>query len=161
LKIAIGADHRGYQAKEKAKALLTSLGHEVMDFGTNSSTSCDYPDAAYPACQSVIAGHTESCILFCGTGLGMSISANKVRGIRAAVCHDEVTAEMSRRHNKANVLCLPADLIGDELTRRIIEVWLTARFEGGRHERRVQKIAEFEQQQASQTSPQPPEETNP
>ena len=160
MKIAIGADHRGYQAKEKAKALLTSLGHEVVDFGTDSSASCDYPDAAYPACQSVIAGHTESGILFCGTGLGMSISANKVRGIRAAVCHDEVTAELSRRHNKANVLCLPADLIGEELTRRIIEVWLKARFEGGRHERRVQKIADFEQQQACQTNQQPPEETN-
>lgn len=154
MKIAIGADHRGYQAKEKAKALLTSMGHEVVDFGTDSNASCDYPDAAYPACESLIAGTTESCILFCGTGLGMSISANKVLGIRAALCHDEVTAEISRRHNKANVLCLPVDLIGEELTRRIIELWLKTRFEGGRHERRIRKITHFEKQQASKTNEQ-------
>jgi len=148
LKIAIGADHRGYNAKQKAKALLHSMGHEVVDFGTDSKASCDYPDTAYPACQSVVKGVAESCILFCGTGIGMSISANKVYGIRAAVCHDEVTAEMARRHNKANVLCLPADLIGDELIRRVIEVWLRTAFEGGRHERRVQKIIDFEARQA-------------
>ena len=158
MKIAVGADHRGYQAKEKVKALLISLGHEVVDFGAGSNASFDYPDAAYPACQSLISGQTESCILFCGTGIGMSISANKVCGIRAAVCHDEVTAEMSRRHNKANVLCLPADLIGEELTRRIIQVWLKTRFEGGRHERRVQKIAEFEQQQLCKAHQKPPDE---
>jgi len=156
LKIAIGADHRGYQAKEKAKALLASLGHEVVDFGTDSNASCDYPDAAYPACESVIAGTTENCILFCGTGIGMSISANKVHGIRAALCHDEVTAEISRRHNKANVLCLPTDLIGEGLTRQIIEVWLKTRFEGGRHERRVRKITNFEQKQAGKSNAQPP-----
>jgi len=147
LKIALGADHRGYQAKERVKTQLGTMGYEVLDFGTDSPASCDYPDAAYPACQAVTKGEAESAILFCGTGIGMSISANKVRGIRAALCHDEFSAEMARRHNNANILCLPADLIGDELTRRIVEVWLKSRFEGGRHERRIRKITEFEDQQ--------------
>ncbi|HSW45865.1 MAG TPA: ribose 5-phosphate isomerase B [Phycisphaerae bacterium] len=148
MKIALGADHRGFQAKEKVKTFLISLGYEVQDFGTDSPSSCDYPDMAYPACQSVTSGEAESAILLCGTGIGMSISANKVHGIRAALCHDEFSAEMARRHNNANILCLPADLIGEEITRRIVEVWLKGRFEGGRHERRVRKIIDFEDQQA-------------
>jgi ribose 5-phosphate isomerase B len=150
LKIAIGSDHRGYQSKEKIKAMLTSYGHEVLDFGTDSPTSCDYSDAAYPTCEAVIDGGSDLGILLCGTGIGMSISANKVPGIRAACCHDELTAEMSRRHNNANVLCLPADLIGEELTRRIVEVWINAPFEGGRHERRIEKIAAYEEQLCQQ-----------
>jgi ribose 5-phosphate isomerase B len=144
LKVAIGSDHRGYAAKEKIKAMLTSKGYEVMDLGTDSPASCDYPDMAYPTCKVVTSGKADLGILLCGTGIGMSISANKVRGIRAACCHDELTAEMARRHNNANVLCLPADLIGEELTRRIVEVWLTTSFEGGRHERRVKRITEYE-----------------
>jgi ribose 5-phosphate isomerase B len=148
LKVALGADHRGYQAKEKVKNMLTSLGYEVLDCGTDSPTAFDYPDAAYPTCEAVQVAKADTGILFCGTGIGMSISANKVRGIRAAVCHDEVTTELARRHNNANVLCLPADLIGEELTRRIVEVWLKTRFEGGRHERRLRKITEFEDRQA-------------
>jgi ribose 5-phosphate isomerase B len=115
-----------------------------MDFGAECATSCDYPDAAYPTCKSVVTGVSELGILLCGSGIGMSISANKVRGIRAALCHDELTAEMSRRHNNANILCLPADLIGEELTRRIVETWLKSSFEGGRHERRVKKISLYE-----------------
>jgi len=128
--------------------MLTSKGHEVLDLGTNSPASCDYPDAAYPACKAVTSGSSDVGILLCGTGIGMSITANKVRGIRAAVCHDELTAEMSRRHNNANILCLPADLLGEELTRRIVEVWLRTAFEGGRHDRRVRKISEYEQIEA-------------
>ena len=147
MKIALGADHRGFQIKERVRTLLGSLGYEVLDFGTDSQSSCDYPDVAYPVCKAVTAGEAESGILFCGTGIGMSITANKVRGIRAALCHDEFTAEMARRHNNANMLCLPADLIGEELTRRIVEAWLKARFEGGRHERRLRKVAEVEEQQ--------------
>ncbi|MBI4580941.1 MAG: ribose 5-phosphate isomerase B [Planctomycetes bacterium] len=147
MKIAIGSDHRGFQTKEKIKAMLTSKGYEVMDFGPDCAASCDYPDAAYPTCKSVVSGVSELGILLCGSGIGMSISANKVRGIRAALCHDELTAEMSRRHNDANVLCLPADLIGEELTRRIVEVWLKTGFEGGRHERRVKKIALYEEKE--------------
>jgi ribose 5-phosphate isomerase B len=116
----------------------------VFDFGTNSQASCDYTDTAYPTCQSLIEGKTELGILLCGTGIGMSISANKIRGIRAACCHDELTAVMSRRHNNANVLCLPADLVGEELIRRMVETWIETTFEGGRHERRVQKITELE-----------------
>jgi ribose 5-phosphate isomerase B len=144
LKIAIGSDHRGYDSKEKIKAMLTSKGHQVIDHGTDSPASCDYPDAAYPTCKAVTSGNAEMGILLCGTGIGMSITANKVRGIRAACCHDELTAEMARRHNNANVLCLPADLIGEELTRRIVDVWLNTHFEGGRHERRLRKIGEYE-----------------
>ncbi len=144
MRIAIGSDHRGYQSKEKIKALLISKGHEVKDFGTESPASCDYPDAAYPTCRAVVNRECDLGILLCGSGIGMSMSANKVRGIRAALCHDELTAEMSRRHNDANILCLPADLIGDELIRRIVEVWLKSTFEGGRHERRVRKMAEYE-----------------
>jgi ribose 5-phosphate isomerase B len=147
VKIAIGSDHRGYQAKEKVKAMLISKNYEVVDMGTDSPASFDYPDAAYPTCKAVVSGAADRGILLCGTGIGMCISANKVRGIRAAPCHDELTAEMSRRHNNANVLCLPADLIGEELIRRIVEVWLKSPFEGGRHERRIKKIAECEQKE--------------
>src|SRR5262245_43609548 len=124
--------------------MLKSKGHDVADMGTDSSQSCDYPDAAYPTCASITEGRSDRGILLCGTGIGMCSVANKVPGIRAALCHDELTAQLSRRHNDANVLCLPADLIGEELTRRIVEVWLDMQFEGGRHARRVQKIADIE-----------------
>ena len=127
--------------------MLVSKGYEVLDFGADCTASCDYPDAAYPTCKSIVSGVSELGILLCGSGIGMCISANKVRGIRAALCHDELTAEMSRRHNDANVLCLPADLIGEELTRRIVEVWLKTSFEAGRHERRVKKIALYEEKE--------------
>lgn len=144
MRIAIGSDHRGYLAKEKVKPLLQQLGYEVEDFGADSQTACDYPDVAYPAARAVASGQVDRAILFCGTGVGMSISANKVLAIRAALCHDELTAQMSRQHNNANVLCIPADLVGEALVRRIVEVWLETPFEGGRHARRVQKILEIE-----------------
>lgn len=153
MKIAMGSDHRGYSAKEKIKAMLASRGHEVLDFGTNTQNSCDYPDSAYPTCEAVVSGKAELGILLCGTGIGMSIAANKVRGIRAACCHDELTAEMSRRHNNANVLCLPADLIGEELIRRMVEVWVNAPFESGRHDRRVQKILSYEARMCGENKP--------
>ena len=144
MKIALSADHRGYSAKERVKSLLTSLGHEVHDFGCNGAESCDYPDLAVAAAQAVADGESERAILLCGTGLGMSIAANKVKRVRAALCHDELTAQFSRKHNDANVLCLPADLIGEQLMRLIVESWLDAKFEGGRHARRVDKISRFE-----------------
>lgn len=147
MKIALGADHRGYDAKARIIALLSELGQEAMDFGTDSTKSADYPDPAYAAANAVQSGKCDMGILFCGTGIGMSITANKLHGIRAALCHDELTAEMARRHNNANMLCLPADLIGDALMRRIVEVWLHTEFEGGRHERRIEKIAEIENKQ--------------
>lgn len=144
MKLAIGCDHRGYNAKERLKVLLEGEGHEVTDFGCGSTSSCDYPDAAIPGAQAVAEGRSDRAILFCGTGIGMSIAANKVRGIRAALCHDELTAELSRRHNNANVLCLPADLIGEQLIRRVVDVWLSTEYEAGRHDRRIGKISEFE-----------------
>jgi ribose 5-phosphate isomerase B len=150
MRIALGSDHRGYPAKEKLKPLLEQLGYDVADFGTDSTKSFDYPDAAYPVSRSVATGENDRAILICGTGLGVSISANKVRGVRAALCHDELTAQMSRQHNNANVLCLPADLIGEALMRRIVEVWLETAFEGGRHQRRVDKIGEIEKREAGE-----------
>ncbi len=144
MKIAIGADHRGYLAKEKLKPLLAQLGCEVTDFGTNSPQSFDYTDVAYPVSKAVATGKFERAILLCGTGLGVSITANKVCGIRAALCHDELTAQMARQHNDANILCMPADLIGEALMRRLVEVFLETAFEGGRHARRVQKIIDIE-----------------
>ncbi|HUT56522.1 MAG TPA: ribose 5-phosphate isomerase B [Phycisphaerae bacterium] len=146
MKIAVAADHRGVAAKERIVALLTEQGHHVLDVGTNSSKSCDYPDTAYKAARAVVDGQVERAITVCGSGIGMSISANKVKGIRAALCHDELTAQMSRRHNNANVLCLASDVMGEELMRRIVIDWLATEFEGGgRHERRVRKIAWIEQ----------------
>ena len=146
MKIAIGADHRGRAVKEMVAVLLNEQGHEVLDMGTNSSRSCDYPDVAFPAAKAVADEQVARAILICGSGIGMDISANKVPGVRAALCHDELTAGMSRRHNNANVLCLASDVLGDELIRRIVLSWLSTEFEsGGRHERRVKKMAKIEQ----------------
>ena len=145
MKIAIAADHRGHAAKEKVTVLLSEQGHEVVDMGTNSSKSCDYPDVAYPPSKAVADAHVDRAVLICGSGIGMTICANKVPGIRAALCHDELTAQMSRRHNDANILCLASDVLGDELIRRIVSGWLTTDFEpGGRHERRVEKVRMIE-----------------
>ena len=144
MNVALSSDHRGYAAKEHLKAYLASAGHHVTDYGCDGPASCDYPDTALVGAQSVASGDTDRGIFLCGTGIGMSITANKVKGIRAALCHDELTAEMSRRHNDANVLCLPADLIGEELMRRVIDVWLRTEYESGRHDRRLAKITAFE-----------------
>lgn len=144
MNVALSSDHRGFSAKEHIKAHLQSAGHHVIDLGCDSPASCDYPDTGLAGAQSVASGEADLGILFCGTGIGMSIAANKVRGIRAALCHDELTAEMSRRHNDANILCLPADLLGDELIRRVVDAWLRTEYEGGRHDRRLQKITDFE-----------------
>lgn len=149
MRIAIGADHRGYSAKEHLKQVLADLGHEVDDVGTDSAKSCDYPDAAYPAALRVAEGRADLGVLLCGSGIGMSIAANKVPGIRAALCHDELTTEMARRHNNANILCIAADLVGEALMRRMLEVWLKTPFDAGRHERRVEKIGEIEARTAA------------
>lgn len=140
MRIVLGADHRGYHSKERLKGFLLDQGHDVADCGTASDASSDYPDFAVPACLKVARKKADRAILMCGSGIGMTMTANKVSGIRAALCHDELTAEMSRRHNNANVLCLAADLLGDELVRRMVEVWLAAPFDGGRHTRRVRKV---------------------
>jgi ribose 5-phosphate isomerase B len=144
VKIVVGSDHRGYAAKERIKGLLAGKGHEVTDVGTDSTKSCDYPDPAFAGAQRVADGQADMGILLCGSGIGVCMTANKVPGVRAALCHDELTAEMSRRHNNANVLCLPADLVGEALMERMLDVWLKTPFEGGRHERRVNKIADVE-----------------
>ena len=146
MKIALAADHRGHALKEKISVLLAEQGHVVLDMGTNSSKSCDYPDLAYPAAKAVADAKVDCAILICSNGIGMSICANKVPGVRAALCHDELTAGIARRHIGSNVLCLASDVMGEELTRRIVESWLASRFEGGgRHERRVRKVAWIEQ----------------
>ena len=145
MKIAVGSDHRGFEVKKRIVPLLQQMGHEVLDMGTNANESVDYPDYALQVAQAVGGKHVDRGILICGTGIGMCIAANKVKGVRAAPCHDYVTAEMSRRHNNANVLCLSADLLGDELIDRMIRIWLGTEFEGGRHARRVDKIQRFEE----------------
>lgn len=144
MNVAIASDHRGFTAKERIKVDLTNAGHSIHDFGCPSRESCDYPDLGFSGASAVANGTCDRAILLCGTGIGMSMTANKVKGIRAALCHDELTAEMSRRHNNANVLCLPADLIGEELVRRVVDIWLRTEFEAGRHERRLAKIADYE-----------------
>jgi ribose 5-phosphate isomerase B len=144
MRIAIGSDHRGYDVKRRIRSLLEQMGHEVLDFGPDSSESVDYPDFAFQVAQAVAEGRVERGVLVCGTGIGMCIAANKVKGVRAAPCHDSITVEMSRRHNNANVLCLSADLLGEELIGRIVRLWLETEFEGGRHARRVEKITRYE-----------------
>jgi ribose 5-phosphate isomerase B len=145
MRIAIGSDHRGVAARQRLAGLLERLGHEVVDCGSHDEPSVDYPDIAADVCRRVTSGTVDRGILLCCTGVGMAIAANKVPGIRAATCHDEVTAEMSRRHNDLNVLCLSAELIGPEVQETLIQTWLTTPFEGGRHARRVAKIAGLEQ----------------
>lgn len=144
MKIAIASDHRGVRVKGQILSQLAELGHEGIDLGPEDSTSVDYPDFASKVAQAVAGGTAERGILICGTGMGMCIAANKFRGVRAASCHDDVTAEMSRRHNNANVMCLSADMLGDKLLGRIVDIWLKTDFEGGRHQRRIEKIDEIE-----------------
>jgi ribose 5-phosphate isomerase B len=147
MKIAMGSDHRGFDAKRHLASLLQGLGHELLDFGPQGRDSVDYPDYALPVARAVSEGRAERGVLVDGTGIGMCIAANKVRGVRAAPCHDTITAEMSRRHNDANVLCLSADLLSEELMERMVRIWLDTAFEGGRHARRVEKITRFEAEQ--------------
>ena len=144
MNVGIGCDHRGFAIKQKIVELLRRLGHSVQDFGTSSEEAVDYPDIAEVVARAVAAGTIERGILICGTGIGMSIAANKVNGVRAAPCHDDITAELSRRHNDANIMCLSADLLGERLIDRMIEIWLNTAFEGGRHARRVEKIKQIE-----------------
>jgi ribose 5-phosphate isomerase B len=144
MRIAIGADHRGFSIRTKVAELLKQLGHEVEDVGTFSPEAVDYPDIAAEVANRVSRGQVERGILVCGTGLGMCIAANKFHGVRAAPCHDDLTAELSRRHNDSNVLCLSADLLGERLIDRMIELWLNTPFEGGRHARRIEKIINLE-----------------
>jgi len=140
MKVVVGSDHRGFEAKEQIKAIAAELGHECIDVGTEGNNPVDYPDMAYLAATAVSKKDADRAILICATGIGMSMAANKVHGIRAALCHDELSAQISRDHNDSNVLCLSADQVGMVLLRRMVEVWLNTEFSAGRHERRVRKI---------------------
>lgn len=145
--IALASDHGGYPLKQTIIAHLDSLGIQYKDFGCYSTESCDYPDYAEPACQSVVSGESEKAILICGTGIGISIAANKVHGIRAAVCTDEFMAKYTRKHNDANALCLGARVIGPGVAEEIVDIFLNTAFEGGRHSNRIAKIVEIENRQ--------------
>ncbi len=145
--IAIGSDHGGYELKEHVKKHLSDKGIEVKDYGVFSEESVDYPDCAAPVCRAVQSGEAERGILLCGTGIGISIAANKFSGIRAALCSDVYSALMAKQHNNANILCLGGRVTGRELAFMIADTWLNAEFEGGRHDARVEKIHNIEKEQ--------------
>lgn len=144
MKIAIASDHGGFALKQEVAAYLQELGHQAEDFGCYSTESCDYPDFAGPAARAVAAGDCERGIVICSTGIGISIAANKVSGIRCALCGDLLSAELTRQHNNANMLALGAFLTPPPLAKRIVDVFLTTEFQGGRHQRRIDKIAAME-----------------
>ena len=142
IKIAIGSDHGGFEYKASIIKALQVKGYDVVDMGTYSPASCDYPIIAKKVARAVAKGDFEKGILVCGTGIGMSMAANKVKGIRAAVCGDTFSARATRAHNNANILCLGQRVVGEGLALDIVDIWLTTKFEGGRHERRVNMIEE-------------------
>ncbi len=137
MKIAVGSDHGGFRLKETIVSCLRQLGHEPVDLGTHGEASVDYPDFARAVCQAVASGECERGILICGTGIGMSMVANRQAGIRAALCHDAYTAKMSREHNDANVLCLGERVVGEGVALDLVELWLKTSFAGDRHLRRI------------------------
>jgi ribose 5-phosphate isomerase B len=143
--IVIASDHAGVELKAQMVSLVASLGQEIRDLGPDDTASVDYPDYAHAVADAVSASEAERGILICGTGIGMSMSANRHPGVRAALCHDAYTAEMARRHNDANVLCLGARVTGDGVAEQIVRVFLGTDFEGGRHQRRIDLI-EIEQE---------------
>jgi ribose 5-phosphate isomerase B len=153
LTIAIGSDHRGVHIKSRLIQALTAAGFTVCDEGTDSEQAVDYPDYAQYVAKKVSSGEVDRGILICGTGIGMSITANKFPGVRAASCYDEVMVEMSRRHNDVNILCLPADMIGDRPIDELVLMWLQTGFDGGRHAARVEKIANIEESHRESSSP--------
>jgi ribose 5-phosphate isomerase B len=144
MKISIGADHRGFELKEKVKRYLTELGHEITDFGTDSTESVDYPDFGFKVAESVAKGSADFGVTVCWTGNGMNIVANKVKGVRSALCLTEELAMLTRAHNDANVLALASKFVSEALAKRILNVWLSTRFEGGRHTQRLEKIKNHE-----------------
>ena len=140
MKIAIGCDHAGYELKEKVKAKMAAAGHEMIDVGTDSTESVDYPKYGHAVGRTVASGEAERGIAICGSGIGISIACNKVPGIRAALCTSTEMAEMCRRHNNANVICMGARMISEELAFAMIDTWMTTEFEGGKHERRINEL---------------------
>jgi ribose 5-phosphate isomerase B len=145
IRIALGADHGGFELKEKARQHLAAKGCEVQDLGTNSTQSVDYPDLARQVALRVAAGHADFGVVICGTGLGVAMTANKIRGIRAAPCNDTISARFARAHNNANVLTMGGRMIDNGTAEKILDIWLSTPFEGGRHQRRVDKIAAVEE----------------
>ncbi|MBQ8107250.1 MAG: ribose 5-phosphate isomerase B [Ruminococcus sp.] len=145
MKIAIGCDHAGPALKEELAEHLRELGHEVVDLGVQEGEKCDYPAQAKEVCVKVTSGECELAVLVCGTGIGMSISANKIKGIRAACCSDYFSAKFTRAHNDANVLCIGARVVGAGLAAELVDVFIETPFEGGRHQRRVEKITALEE----------------
>lgn len=150
MKVSIGSDHHGVAIRLKLVDIVAQLGHQVIDHGPKDEKPepVDYPDIAGEVANDVSAGRSDRGILICGTGIGMCIAANKFRGIRAATIVDELTAEISRRHNDLNVLCLSGDLLSEHAAEQIVKVWLNTPFDDGRHSRRIEKISEFERQQS-------------
>ena len=144
MKIALGSDHGGFDLKSAIKTHLEELGHEVVDFGTDSHDSCDYPLIAEPAAKAVASGECDRGIVICGTGIGISISANKVKGIRCVVCSEPYSALLSRQHNDTNMLAFGSRVVGGDLALMIVDAWLSGEYEGGRHARRVQMISDIE-----------------
>ena len=153
MKIALGTDHAGYEYKERIKQHLTEHGHEVRDFGTDSAQSCDYPDFIYPAAQAVAQGQCDRAIVLGGSGNGEAIVANKVPGVRCAVCWNLEGARLSRAHNDANVMSIGARLVSIELALEMIDLWLATPFDAGRHLRRINKIADLEKDRACAKEP--------
>ncbi|NOX81283.1 MAG: ribose 5-phosphate isomerase B [Deltaproteobacteria bacterium] len=141
MKIAIGSDHGGFELKQLVMEVLRTMGHEVVNEGCLSTESVDYPDFAAKVCELVRSGNCDRGILICGTGIGMSIAANRYRDIRAALCHEPYSAGKSREHNNANVLCLGGRVVGPELALDIVRVWVQTEFAGGRHQRRLDKLS--------------------
>jgi len=144
MKLALACDHGALTLKQKVRQHLEAQGHTVVDFGTNTPDSCDYADFGIPAAKAVASGECDRGIVLCTTGIGMSMSANKVKGIRCALCADSVTAEMTRRHNNSNMLAMGAGVVGPLLAERIVDTFLNTEFEGGRHERRVNLMMDIE-----------------
>ena len=144
MKIAIGNDHAAVEMKNEIKAYLESKGHEVVNFGTDTSASCNYPEYGKAVGEAVASGEAECGVLICGTGVGISLAANKVKGIRAAVCSEPVTARLTKLHNNANIICFGARIVGIEVAKTIVDAWLDTEFEGGRHQARVDMIMAIE-----------------
>jgi ribose 5-phosphate isomerase B len=144
VKIAVGSDHRGFTLKQRLYHMLSEEGHEVIDVGCDTADSCDYPDFAFPVAEKVTGGEVDRGILICGSGIGMSIAANKVKGVRAALCRTVDDARMTRMHNDSNVLTLSESSMDDPGIADLVRVWLETPFEGGRHTRRLDKIRAYE-----------------
>ena len=145
MKIAIASDHGGFRLKNVVKEHLLAKGYEIEDFGTNSEESCDYPDFAGKAAKAVVSKQCDKGIVICGTGIGVSITANKVKGIRCALVHDVFSAKMTAMHNDSNMLAMGQRVIGEGLALEIVDAWLTSKFEGGRHQQRIEKMMAFEE----------------